>query len=697
MLRLPAVFWGLLGLSSFALPACAADAARWRAQVTIRRDTFGIPHITGQTEAAASFGLGYAQAEDHILEIARQYLRARGRGHEIGGSIEADFRIHQFRNPEVSAAAYAKLPPLYRMLIDSYIAGVNHYVSQHRAELPPWVPEFTGADVLALTRSGGLAGIQSAANAPDLRRLLDQPAAPPESEGDEAGSNAFALHGSRTKSGAPILVGNPHLSWSALYWEAQVTVPGVINFYGSTLPGIPVLRAGFNERLGWVNTNNSPDLVDVFWFPRDPKRRELYQLNGKWKPLVKRDVTVAGQTRTFHETEWGPVVRLADDKVYVVKSAGLDALRYYEGFYRLAKTKSLAEWRKVMELNLIPFSHFTYADADGNILYVWNARLPKRVTDGTDYTRPVPGVAKYQWKKFHSFRDYPSLLNPTGGYLMNSNDPPWYTNLQRRLDPEKYPSYFERGELRLRSQSITQLLNNAEKFDFDDIPRLKFDTRVLLAARWRADLLKALREAGDTAGAQLLEAWDGQVKAESQGAVVFLAFAQQYQAKAKKPYAVPFDAARADSTPTGLGEPALAVASFQAAMEDTKKRYGRADVPWGEANRFRFRGVDLPGDGAGGAFGVYKVQTFQRQADGRNVAGWTAADRPLAGFGDAWVLAVEFGPQVRARSVLSYGQTTNPESKHCCDQIEFFQRHQLRPVWFTAEEVKAHLEREYQP
>ena len=110
---------------------------------------------------------------------------------------------------------------------------------------------------------------------------------------DEApGSNAFALSGSRTTTGKPILLGNPHLQWSSLYWEAHVRVPGTIDFYGSTLVGIPVLRAGFNDRLGFVTTNNAPDLDDVVTLTVDPSQADHYLFDGGSRPLRRRDATV---------------------------------------------------------------------------------------------------------------------------------------------------------------------------------------------------------------------------------------------------------------------------------------------------------------------------------------------------------------------------------------------------------------------
>jgi acyl-homoserine-lactone acylase len=232
---------------------------------TIRRDTYGVPHILAGSEEAAAFAFGYAQAEDHAAEIGRRYLSARGEGarHFGQSALANDVTMAQFDNLAESTAALARITPLYRRIITAYAAGVNQYVGRHRGELPVWMPQISAADVLASTRAGAANALGGEALVRRLRekyegqtRSQDEP-----SWIDEApGSNAFALSGSRTTTGKPILLGNPHLQWSSLYWEAHVRVPGTIDFYGSTLVGIPVLRAGFNDRLGFVTTNNAPDL-----------------------------------------------------------------------------------------------------------------------------------------------------------------------------------------------------------------------------------------------------------------------------------------------------------------------------------------------------------------------------------------------------------------------------------------------------
>jgi acyl-homoserine-lactone acylase len=127
--------------------------------------------------------------------------------------------------------------------------------------------------------------------------------------------------------------------------------------------------------------------------------------------------------------------------------------------------------------------------------------------------------------------------------------------------------------------------------------------------------------------------------------------------------------------------------------------FGSERVAWGEANRFRFGDVDLPGDGASGTYGTFRVMRFDAvdPASPVRVAGHVSRDRVPAGFGDAWVLLVDFSQPVSAWSVLAYGQTTNLDSPHSRDQIRIFADHTLRRAWYTEAEIRANLEREYRP
>ena len=722
----------LVGFISAAPLITAAAAESLADQVIIRRDSYGLPHIHAKTEEAAAFGLGYAQAEDHCVEIARRYIAARGESAKyLGTGTDGDFLMKLYDNLETSRRNLSRVSPLYRMLMNAFAAGINRFVEQHRKELPDWVPVFTAVDVMAHGRAGLILNEYSQSTVKELQKKYPAAgAAQPltaeilsaEDSTDNAsywdgievpGSNAFALAGSRTTSGKPILLGNPHLNWNSLYWEAQVTVPGKINFFGSTLAGIPVLRAGFNAHLGWVTTNNAPDLTDAFTLRLDPGKPDHYLFRGKSLPLKKREIsveirspdgTLRTENRVYWESHLGKILYRTSDKAFAVHSTAGDAFRYYEGFYLLSRTRNIKEFLSIMNRNYIPTSNFTYADVEGNILYQWNARVPKRLDDGTSYELDVPGdTDKYVWKKLVKFARLPRLLNPSGGYIQNCNNPPWYVSLRNPIDSKSYPSYLELvRDLALRPQMALEMLESRDNFSLEDVKRLKFNTRMLLADRVKPDLLQALRRAVNpseelASGLSLLEAWDNQVSAQSKGGVPFQHFWDTYSAAKAQPFAIPWDAKNPAKTPYGLADSALAVKHFEEAVRWTRQNYGTEAVAWGEVHRFRFGALDLPGDGASGSYGLVRVLRFSQAQDGKRVAGQIKTDEPPVGFGDAWVLAVEFTKPIVAYSVLAYGETTRSSSKHSSDQIRLFAEHSYKRVWFSEEDIKSHLEREYHP
>jgi acyl-homoserine-lactone acylase len=706
------------------------------AQSVIRRDSFGIPHILAQSEEAAAFAFGYAQAEDHAAEIGRRYLAARGQGarHFGESALTSDVAMAQFDNLAVATAALKHIDPLYRRIISAYAAGVNRYVSLHRDRLPSWMPEVTAADVLASTRAGAANSLGGAALVRRLRQKYEgqDGGSVPQVDPlvDEApGSNAFALAGSRTATGKPILLGNPHLQWSSLYWEAHVRVPGAIDFYGSTLVGIPVLRAGFNDRLGFVTTNNAPDLDDVFALTMDPSRPDHYLFDGRSMPLVKRDAEIqvmAGdgsmrtETRTFWSSHIGPIVYRNADRAFAVKSTRLDALEYFFGFYEMSKARSLAAWKAALRRNHVPTSNFTYADADGNILYIWNGRVPERLA-GRDYSLDVEARGRADlWTRFRDVLTFPQRQNPPGGYVQNANNPPQFVSLRDPIDMSGFPPDFERGPLGLRPQLALDLIESKGQHSVQDVIDLKYSTRMLLAERIRPELIAAVRASGAApadaiAGADVLEAWDGRVSADSRGAVLFQRFWDAYSGAVRPAFATPWAESDPVGTPRQLADGAAAIQHLAGAVKSVRAQYGSERIAWGEIHRFRAGDLDLPGEGAAGTYGTFRVMTFADPASGGEerpsqqpalnavegprvrVAGHVPGRDVPIGFGDAWVLLVDFSKPGSALSILAYGQSSDAASPHSRDQLRLFAERRLRPALYHEAEIKANTSREYRP
>ena len=677
------------------------------AEVEIVRTANGVPHIRAANLRAAAYALAYVQLEDYGRGVAVGLVRARGEmGRWFGlDSMETDFAAQ--RSYRIAVESYGRLDADTRAVYEGFAAGVNRYVALHPQEFGHgFVPRFTGYDVAARDVQ-----VTSPAQA---RRFLArfglvpvEPGPPaaraPALDPAEEGSNAWALAPSRTRSGRAILLRNPHLAWTAGYYEAHIVVPGVLDFYGDFRIGGPFgVVGGFNRHLGWATTNNAPDLDEIYALEADTARADHYLFDGASVPLERELVTVpyangsaiSTVTREFWRTPLGPVVHRDSGKVYVLRGAGDGDYRAGEQFLRMMRARSLAEWKEAMRMRARLNSSFTYADRAGNIYYVWNAAIPALPHRSGGDTTAVPARRMADvWTSYVSFDSLPQLLNPRGGYVRNENDAPYHTNLRQVLDRSRYPANFPEPSLRLRSQLSVALIDNERKLTLEDVVRLKHSYRMLLADRVKSDLLDAVRAARpDSLVSQAVDViarWDNTAGHDSRGGVLFEIWWRRYTdgVSPDSMYAHAWTPAAPLTTPRGLKDPARAAIAFAAAVSETTRRHGRYDVSWGEVHRVRRGPVDEPVGGCNGALGCFRVLGFRTDPDGR---------RPVTG-GDGWVLAVEFTDVPRAYSILGYGQSPDSESPFHADQAAMFARGQMKRVALTPRDIDAQAIRQYRP
>jgi acyl-homoserine-lactone acylase len=682
-------------------------------QAEIRRTGHGVPHILAENLQAAAFALAWVQLEDHGEGIIRGMHAARGRLAEVEGEsrIDSDVRMRQRH-----ARAVATFPLLQQDTRDIYIGfaeGINQYIRVHRGQLPEWMrPDFMPEDILARDivwpTEGALESFRRRllADSTSARVMAaggheDPDAGDPNPGGgdpqypENVGSNAWALAPERTTSGHAILLRNPHLGWTAGYYEAHLRVPGKLDFYGDFRIGGPfTVIGGFNPYLGFATTNNDSRSHEYYALRLHPTQRDLYMLDGTAHPLQREDVpvryrtdagTLASASRTLWSTPYGPVVHRSDSLVYIYRPAAMGNYRAGEQWLEMMKARSLAEWQDAMRIGARTTSNFTYADRDGNIFYVWVAAAPRLPhAPGGDTLAVLATRAADIWQEVVHFDALPQLHNPPGGYVRNENDSPHYTNLYRIL-PDTFSYEVEPPSLRLRSQHGLLLLHNERRFSLEDVVEAKHSMRMLLADRVKADLLAAVRAAqpdAETArAAALLAGWDNTVAAESRGGVLFEMWWNRYRAllDGSEPHAVPWSADEPTSTPRGLAETSHAVAAFRWAVDEAARRHGNWDVAWGEVHRVRRGDVDVPVGGCSGALGCFRVLNFATAADGRR----------YVNGGDGWVIAIEFGPEPRAYSVLAYGQSPDPTSPYHADQAAMFAENGMKRVYWTETEIEA--------
>lgn len=695
--------------------------------LVIRRTEYGVPHITAKTFHGVGVGLGYAQAEDYRERVVMSLLRAKGwMGRTFGkDSMESDF---------AAMLVHARVEETYHLLdadtramYEGFADGVNRYIKANRATLPAWAqPVFHGHDVAAgdigtagvtaartlvqrylrrdsTSRSGGDSANRDDANRDDVS--LDVASRPLAGSDADVGSNAWALAPTRTKSGRAILLRNPHLAWSAGYWEAHVTVPGQLDFYGDFRIGSAFsVVGGFNAHLGWATTNNAPDLDEVYELDLDRTQPDAYMFDGIGASVRYDEATVRYRdgdslvtvSRRFPVTPMGPVVHRTANKLYIVRAGPAGEYRAGAQFLAMMRARSLAEWKTALATRARATSNLTYADRAGNILTIWMASVPRLPGRSGRDSLPIPARGSADiWTRLIALDSLPQFLNPAGGYVHNENDAPHFGNLRAVLDTARFPDNVERGELRLRSQHALQLIANNRKFSLEEVVRTKHSMRMLLADRVKADLLTLVADspvATDSATRRaiaVLKAWDNTVAPTSRGSLLFETWWRRYLSQARDTaFAETWSWRRMTTTPRGIGQPTKAVAAFSWALAETQRKFGALDVAWGDVHRVRRGAVDVPVGGCSGALGCFRVLTYEEQPDGKRVAN----------SGDGWILAVEFGARVpRAYSVLAYGQSTNPASPNHADQAAMFARGELKTVRFTMADIIKHTVRSYTP
>lgn len=659
-------------------------------------DSFGVPHIYAKTEAGGFYGFGYAQAQAHGDILLHMLGEARARAAEYWGEKFAAQDRWLVANdvPARSATWYAQQTPQMRVDLDAFAAGINAYAVAHPDRIAPEVKQvlpISGVDIMAHAHR-----LMNYVYIASDQRVLVNPAT-----NNAGGSNAWAVAPSRSASGHAMLLANPHLPWAPgilTYFEAQITAPG-LSIYGATQVGLPVLRFGFNDHLGFTNTVNT---IQGYTSYKLALADGGYVFDGKTLPFTTQqksfkvrqaDGTLKTEIFTQRYAVQGPVFDLPGGKETIaLKVAGLDRPGVLQQYLDMGKAQDWAHFEKALRTVQAPMFNIVYADRAGHILYLDNGILPVHKQGGSyaDWVKPVAGdTSATLWKDVHGYDDLPKVFDPASGFVQNANDPPWLATYPRVLDPSKWPSYIAAtGPMSQRAQMSVKLLSQTPKLSFDDFVARKLTTRSLMADRMLPDLLAAAKDSTDPdvqAAVAVLSAWDHQDNAESRGALLFETWAGLFSPAnftSQANYAVKWTLNDPLETPRGLKDPAAAVVMLKQAVAKTKQLYVAIDRPFGEVSRFHLGAVNLPGNGGYGNTGIFRTITWGPMKNGERTPA----------HGETWVSMVEFSTPMKAVGMMSYGNSSQPNSPHNADQLQFLTSKSFRTLWLTRKDVEVHLE-----
>ncbi len=703
-------------------PIAANDVAPPPAKkydVEIVRDEYGVPHIFGKTDPDVAYGIAYAYSEDSFADVEESVAMGRARLGAITGQdgAKTDFVAHLFDVRGTVDRHYAQLPQDVRALLDGYAAGLNRYADTHPGELRlSGLFPVNGKDIAAgfALRSPFFFGLQNVIGplvegapprqegGPILNGQREKPpygdmqdssyAAPTGKDAEYNGSNAFAVASTASADGKTRLISNSHQPWrGGLAWyELVVHSEDGWDFAGATFAGSPYPFLGHNHNLGWTNTVNRPDLVDIYKLEMNEDGTQ-YKLDGEWKDLASKTVWLrvkAGPltlpvSRTVYRSVHGPVIQ-NDEGYFAFRYAGMDDLKMLTQYYRLNKAQNFEEWKKAMAIQGVSGTNFIYADAQGNIAMVYNALFPDR-KQGADWRGILPGNrSDLIWKGPVAFSNYPMLVNPESGYIMNANNTPYVAagpgDELKRADFSPLLGIEDDMTNRARRaiELFEQLLSTGDgKISAKELSAIKYDTgysRTGYAGRWMNRIF-ALDLSGDAelAKAQkLLKRWDW--KADGRGDGDALAVMVLHEAMrtsyARKPDPDPRE-------------------KLAEAAAHLTKYFGTINPPLGDVIRLRQGEIDLPLDGGSDTLRASTLWDIDPD-DGR------LAIR----HGDSYIQFVTWDKdgKVSSRSIQPYGESIlRPDSKHFADQARLFVRHGTKPVRFDPAMLKGHVTRRYRP
>lgn len=714
--------------------SATSDLARWKAQaarVTIMRDSWGIAHVYGKSDADAVFGMLYAQAEDDFNRVEMNYVTALGRMAEIEGESElyTDLRMKLFIDPAVMKREYAASPAWLKALMNGWADGLNYYLATHPETKPklitrfePWMAlsfsegsiggDIAGVNVRGIEqfyakRSGGASGSGSGSGGGDAAEPAEDfmPKEP-------AGSNGFAIGPSITTGGHAMLWINPHTTF---YFRPEIHVNSEqgLSVYGAVTWGQFFVYQGFNPRLGWMHTTGGGDVVDEYEETVTQQgNRWVYKYGNGTRPLTEKRITLpfksangmSSRTITAYFTHHGPIVREANGKWVAVQLMQEPRKALMQSYLR-TKATNKRSFDETLELRTNSSNNTVYADADGNIALYYGNFVPKRST-AFDFTKPVDGSnPATDWQGLHATGDLIRVINPANGWIQNTNNAPWAAAGSNSPKREAFPAYMWSQEENARGVHAVRVLSARKDFTIDRVIAAGYDPDLpafdpLIPALVKAydatpdsDTLKS-RLAEQVA---LLRAWDRRTGVGSTATSLAIYWATDLTravgAAARAKGVNTFDYMANDAT-ASQHLAALARASAKLTSD-----FGSWKTPWGEINRFQRLTGDI-------------VQPFDDSKPSIPVGFPSANWGSLASFGattpagqkrmygtsgNSFIAIVEFGPRIKAKSLLAGGVNGDPRSPFFVNQAENYAKGQFKDVLFYRADVEKDAKRTYHP
>ncbi|MDR3693051.1 penicillin acylase family protein [Mucilaginibacter sp.] len=712
----------LLPFNGIAQKNTATALKRFEAEataVTIIRDNWGIPHIYGKTDADAVFGLMYAECEDNFKGIEQNYLYQLGKLTEVDGdkSFCQDVQLQMIADTADAIKDYQTAQPAFRKLLNAFADGVNYYLYKHPEVKPAVFQYFEPWYALMFTDGSVSATVTGGLTQEDTRNFYGKgdekigAVYKPGMDEREIGSNGFAIAPSRSASGHALLYINPHVPF---YFrsEVQMVSDEGLNVYGAVTWGQFFVYQGFNRHCGWMHTSSSADVGDLYaekvikkdghWF---------YEYNGALKPVTERKLVfrvktgdhTEEKTITGYYTHHGPVLGSRDGKWLALKANNRSYNALLESWL-ITKANSFAAYKKAMGLLSNGTNNTVYADDQGNIAFWYGNFMPKR-DPKPDWTLPVDGTTPAtEWQGLHTINEIVHLYNPKSGWIQNCNSTPYASSGKSSPDKNKYPAYMAPDGQNYRAVNAIKLLNDAKKLTLDGLIGKGYDHYLAAFDVLLPPLFKAYDLAPDSAKQQLagpiaiLKQWDKRSAINSVATTIAVEWGT-LMVRALPPVKTAEESTYVTERVNNMVKslpPGRYIDNLTLAINNLNKRYGTWKTPWGDINRYQ-----RPADGITFSDSLPSLpvgQTSSLFGQLPSFVSRTMNTQKRYGYsGNSFIAAVEFGARIKAKTIVTGGESFNSASKNYTDQAGMYIEGKFKDVLFYKKEVLKHAAKTYHP
>lgn len=721
----------LLSLSIFAQKTVSskfstAEIARFQQQakrVNIIRDNWGIPHIYGKSDADAVFGLLYAQCEDDFKRVEMNYIEKLGRMSEIKGeaSLYDDLQIKLLIDTTDAISDYNKAEPWMKKLLNAYADGINFYLHTHPNTKPAMLTRFKPWYPLLWT-DGSIGAISTAdITTAELKNFYSGDkvtyTAEPKDPENQTGSNGFAFSPKITASGNAILYINPHVTF---YFrpEVQVTSEEGLNAYGAVTWGQMFVYQGFNDYCGWMHTSCNVDVADVYAEKITKKGdKYFYEYDKQLKPVTEKKIRISYKdgdvlkTKTFttYATHHGPIMAKRNDQWISLKSYNRSMTSLIQSWSR-TKAKGFEDYKKTMDLRANTSNSTVFADNKGNIAY-WHGNFVPVRDRKLNWAKVIDGsTSATEWKGLHTVDETVHVYNPVNGWLQNCNSTPF--SAAGVMSPKKadFPPYMAPDGENFRGVNAVKVLDKEKSYTIDKVIAAGYDTNLAAFEVLIPSLINVFEKnikPTDSLYAVLsepiaeLKKWNYHSSETSVATTLAIEWAGKLSTTLQKLYidegeddqVANIKRFAANATPEQVLPPLLNV------VNDLKKKFGKWQMPWGEINRYQRISSDIQQkyDDAQPSVPVGFASALWGMLPSYNSRYYPSTQKRYGVSGNSFICAVEFGPKIKAKSLLAGGESGDPSSKHFNDQLEMYTKGKFKDVLFYKEDVLKNAERSYRP